>query len=96
MLVAKNRRLKQDLKKLVSSFSEDTHNFGCYLIIYDFLEYLDKTLKLQKIMEKLKKESQVLQKSVSINNGILFKFHGKLLNFYHFDFKCSLENNFSK
>jgi len=71
MLILQNSKLRDDLKKFVKIFDENTHDFGYYLVIYDFLEYLDRTLKLEKIAKELKKETQPLKKSVSINGLFL-------------------------
>ncbi|MBL7058734.1 hypothetical protein ISS03_05400 [Patescibacteria group bacterium] len=71
MLNLQNSKLRGDLKKFVKLFDENTHDFGYYLIIYDFLEYLDKVSELEKIIRKLKKETKALKKSVSINGLFL-------------------------
>ena len=71
MLNLQNSKLRGDLKKFVKLFDENTHDFGYYLIIYDFLEYLDKVSELKKKIRKLKKETKALKKSVSINGLFL-------------------------
>ena len=78
MQKTQNQKLKYELKAIIKPWDEELNDFAHYLIIYDFLDYVDKNSKLEKIMKPVEKESQKLQKSVSIQNGLFLLFENNV------------------